>query len=62
MTKVTDKDGQIVDRKIVKMTHTTPYGSIRLSIEFPKGMKWARFAAWDSAGNGAFHQPVFLGH
>ena len=24
------------------------------------GKKWVRFAAWDSAGNGAFTQPVHL--
>jgi hypothetical protein len=60
--EVVYSDGRIVDRKIIKMTDTIPYSSTRLSIEFPKGMKWARFAAWDSAGNGAFHQPVFLKH
>jgi hypothetical protein len=24
------------------------------------GKKWVRFAAWDSAGNGAFAQPVHI--
>ncbi|GHV87005.1 hypothetical protein AGMMS50255_3010 [Spirochaetia bacterium] len=53
-------DGNKVDRAIVPLTDTTPFGTKKLHIEFPRGMKWARFAAWDSAGNGAFHQPVFL--
>ena len=58
--EVVYSDGAKVDRAIVRMTETAPFGSRKLSIEFPRGMKWARFAAWDSAGNGAFHQPVFL--
>jgi hypothetical protein len=53
-------DGKTVKREIVKLTDTRPFGSRKVHIEFPKGMKWARFAAWDSAGNGAFHQPVFF--
>ena len=58
--EVVYSDGKIVGREIVSMTISTPFGSTKLNIEFPKGMKWARFAAWDSAGNGAFCQPVFL--
>ena len=58
--EVVCSDGQQVSREIVRLTDTRPFGSRKLTIPFPKGMKWARFAAWDSAGNGAFHQPVFL--
>ena len=58
--EVVYSDGQIVNREIISMTDLPPFGSTSLEITFPKGMKWARFAAWDTAGNGAFHQPVFL--
>ena len=37
----------------------TPLGSKELRIAIDAaGKKWIRFAAWDSAGNGAFTQPV----
>jgi hypothetical protein len=36
-----------------------PFGSHHFEIPFnATGKKWVRFAAWDSAGNGAFVQPV----
>jgi hypothetical protein len=36
-------------------------GSRRFQIPFDAaGKKWVRFAAWDSAGNGAFTQPALL--
>ena len=37
-----------------------PFRRTQISFTFPKGMKWARLSAWDTAGNGAFGQPVFL--
>jgi hypothetical protein len=50
------------DRQIVSATDLAPFGSKNFHIPFdPKGVKWVRFAAWDSAGNGAFTQPVHLG-
>jgi len=50
-----------VDRKVVSATDSTPFGSKQFRIPFPAaGQKWVRFAAWDSAGNGAFTQPVHL--
>lgn len=54
-------DGTRVDRKIVRATEFPPHSSRRFSISFDAaGQSWVRFAAWDSAGNGAFVQPVWL--
>ena len=54
-------DGQKTDRKIIPATDQPPFGSHRFRIPFDAaGKKWVRFAAWDSAGNGAFWQPVHL--
>jgi hypothetical protein len=54
-------DGQTVIRKEVPMTQELPFGSTRVRIPFDgAGKKWVRFAVWDSAGNGAFTQPVHL--
>jgi hypothetical protein len=54
-------DGQRVDRTVVPATGTEPFGATRFRIPFDAaGKKWVRFAAWDSAGNGAFTQPVQL--
>lgn len=54
-------DGVHVDRQIVKLTDTAPFGEKRFSIPFDaSGKKWVRFAVWDSAGNGAWLQPTAL--
>ena len=54
-------DGEKVDRKIVPATELSPFGSHRFSISLePEGKRWVRFAAWDSASNGAFTQPVYI--
>ncbi len=54
-------DGEKADRKIVSATDLPPFSSHRFRIPFDAtGKKWVRFAAWDSAGNGAFWQPVHL--
>jgi hypothetical protein len=54
-------DGDRTDRKIVPATDQPAFGSHRYRIPFDAaGKKWVRFAAWDSAGNGAFSQPVHL--
>jgi len=54
-------DGQQVGRKIVSATDQPPFGSRRFRIPFEAtGKKWVRFSVWDSAGNGAFTQPVHL--
>ena len=52
-------DGQMTDRKIISATDKPAFGSHRFRIPFSAaGKKWVRFAAWDSAGNGALGMPV----
>lgn len=52
-------DGKKVDRKVVPATELPPFGSHEFRIPFdPTGKKWVRFAVWDSAGDGAYTQPV----
>ena len=54
-------DGQSVHTQILSATELPPFGSKTFSIPFDSaGKKWVRFAVWDSAGNGAFTQPVHL--
>jgi hypothetical protein len=54
-------DGAKVNRKIVDLTDTTPFGTKHFKIPFDaNGKKWVRFAVWDSAGNGAWVQPTGL--
>ena len=54
-------DGDKVDRKVVSLTEMGPFSSHKFRIPFDAtGKKWVRFAMWDSAGNGAFTQPVHL--
>jgi hypothetical protein len=54
-------DGKTIDRTVVRATETPAFGSKRYSIPFDAtGKAWVRFAVWDSAGNGAFVQPVWL--
>ncbi len=54
-------DGTKVDRKIINLTDTTPFGTKNFKIPFDAtGKKWVRFAVWDSAGNGAWVQPATL--
>ncbi|HMJ63392.1 MAG TPA: hypothetical protein VK493_16600, partial [Bryobacteraceae bacterium] len=54
-------DGKTIDRKIVSLTGMAPFGSHKFRVPFETaGKKWVRFAVWDSAGNGAFTQPVHL--
>jgi hypothetical protein len=52
-------DGRTTDRRIVPATSFPPFGKHRFEIPFEAaGQKWVRFAAWDSAGNGALVQPI----
>ena len=52
-------DGTTVDRRIVSLTDTTQFGTKTLRIPFDAtGKKWVRLAVWDSAGDGAWLQPV----
>jgi hypothetical protein len=54
-------DGQHVERTVVAATDSAPFGARRFRVPLPpSGVKWARFSAWDSAGNGAFTQPAHL--
>lgn len=54
-------DGEHTGRQVVSATGEAPFGSRRFRVPFDAaGRKWVRFAAWDSAGNGAFTQPVIL--
>jgi len=54
-------DGRRTGREIVSGTGQPPFGSHRFRIPFDAtGKKWVRVSAWDSAGNGAFTQPVHL--
>ena len=52
-------DGTKVGRKIISLTGTEPFGTKTFRIPFDAtGNKWVRFDVWDSAGNGAWLQPV----
>jgi hypothetical protein len=54
-------DGDKTERQEIPATDLGPFGNRRFRIPFDAtGKKWVRFAAWDSAGNGAFTQPVHL--
>jgi hypothetical protein len=54
-------DGDKVERQIIDMKAMPPFSSHRFRVPFDAtGKKWVRFAVWDSAGNGAFTQPVHL--
>jgi hypothetical protein len=55
-------DGRASGRRIVPATDLVPFGRHRFEIPFDAAnQKWVRFAAWDSAGNGALVQPIKLG-
>ncbi len=52
-------DGTKVDRQIIRLTDTEAFGTKAFRIPFDaRGKKWVRFDVWDSAGNGAWLQPV----
>ncbi|HKB10869.1 MAG TPA: hypothetical protein VKD69_09445 [Vicinamibacterales bacterium] len=54
-------DGSKVDRQVIRATDLAPFGAKKFAIPFDaRGKAWVRFAVWDSAGNGAFVQPVWL--
>jgi hypothetical protein len=54
-------DGQKTDRQIIPLTDMPAFGKHHFSIPFDAtGKKWVRFAIWDSAGDGAFVQPIKL--
>jgi len=54
-------DGDTVHTEKIPAADLPPFGSKKFSVPFDStGKKWVRFAVWDSAGNGAFTQPVHL--
>jgi hypothetical protein len=54
-------DGKTTSREVISATQMPPFGSHRFRVPFELAdKKWVRFAVWDSAGNGAFTQPVHL--
>jgi hypothetical protein len=54
-------DGDKVERQVIKLSDRAPFTSEKFHMPFnATGKKWVRFAVWDSAGNGAFTQPVHL--
>lgn len=54
-------DGDSVHTQMIPATDLPAFGTKHFSIPFEAaGKKWVRFAVWDSAGNGAFTEPVHL--
>ena len=54
-------DGKKTDRQVLSQTELAAFANHTYKIPFETaGKKWVRFGAWDSAGNGAFTQPVEL--
>ncbi len=52
-------DGKTTGRQVISAADLLPFGRHRFEIPFDAaGKKWVRFAAWDSAGNGALVQPT----
>jgi hypothetical protein len=55
-------DGERTDSVIVSAADFPPFGTHTFTIPFDAtGQAWVRFAAWDTAGNGAMTTPVRLG-
>jgi hypothetical protein len=54
-------DGSRIDRQVISATDLPAFGKKHFAIPFDAaGKAWVRFAVWDSAGNGAFVQPIWL--
>ncbi|MHB8652570.1 MAG: CehA/McbA family metallohydrolase domain-containing protein [Terriglobia bacterium] len=54
-------DGSAVHRQIISATGLGAFGHHTFRVPFDAaGKKWVRFAVWDSAGNGAFTQPISI--
>lgn len=54
-------DGTKTERQTIKLTDSLPFGTHAFRIPFDAtGEKWVRFDVWDSAGDGAWLQPVSL--
>lgn len=54
-------EGNTSHTQTISTTEMPAFGTHHFQIPFDAtGKKWIRFAAWDSAGNGALTQPVLL--
>jgi len=54
-------DGKKIERQVISATDLAAFGTKHFAIPFDAtGKAWVRFAVWDTAGNGAFVQPVWL--
>ena len=52
---------QVPFRQVMSATDSAPFGTRHFTIPFDAaGKAWVRFAVWDSAGDGAFVQPIWL--
>ena len=61
MVEVVWGDGKTTGRKVITTTDLPPFGWHHFEIPFDaKGQKWVRFAAWDSAYEGAILEPQRL--
>lgn len=55
-------DGKKTFNKVVSTKDLAPFGNKTFAVPFDATRaRWVRFAAWDSAGNGAMTQPVRIG-
>ena len=60
--EVVTGDGEKTTTKIVSATELGAFGRHTFEVPFDAtGQEWVRFAAWDTAGNGAMTMPVRLG-
>ncbi len=60
MAEIVWGDGKETYRKLFPLTDSAPFGTINFKGEADaKSWKWARFAVWDVAANGAFVNPVW---
>jgi hypothetical protein len=59
--EVVTGDGAKTTTKVVPAVDLRAFGTRRFTIPFDAtGQKWVRFAAWDTAGNGALTMPIRL--
>jgi hypothetical protein len=60
MAEIVWGDGAGTYRRVFPLTQSTPFGTINFKGEADaKNWKWARFAVWDIAANGAFVNPIW---
>jgi hypothetical protein len=60
MAEIVWGDGSETHRKTIPLHETHPFGDFQFSAEADGGnWKWARFAVWDVAADGAFVNPTW---